>query len=346
MCNEYIKLLRLVHGRSIMSLPRLDVAVRTFANKKIINQGADSMERLKIVWIDMTIATRHSELDPIFDEYFDIRYGPAPNRLAVELDAGPGEVLVFEFDYPDRPGLSILRNTKQRFPNIPILMVTTQHSERLAVWAYRNQVMDYLTTPVKRADLDRFSQMLQKIQNADGQQRDRTIIDYESGIPFEIPVGQRVSDERLGAALHFVQTNFRRKIRATEVAALCDMSSFHFSHEFTDTFSLTFQEYVMRHRILEACKELRHPNIAVANVAYSVGFNDPSYFARVFRRYIGLSPSEYCEQIRHGECDEKIAELANRLQLPTLESIQEQGQPRKLQQVEPQRRNIGRAAEY
>ena len=102
----------------------------------------------------------------------------------------------------------------------------------------------------------------------------------------------------------------------------------------------------MRHRILEACKELRHPNIAVANVAYSVGFNDPSYFARVFRRYIGLSPSEYCEQIRHGECNEQIGELANRLQLPTLESIQEHGQPRKLQQVEPQRRNIGRAAKY
>ena len=346
MCNEYIRLLRLVHRRSIMGLSRLDVAVRTFANKKITNQGADSMERLKILWIDMMIATRHSELDPIFDEYFDIRYGPAPNRLDVELDPRPGEVLVFEFDYPDRPGLSILRNTKQRFPQIPILMLTTQHSERLAVWAYRNRVMDYLTTPVKRADLDRFSHMLQKIQNADGQQRDRTIIDFESGIPFEIPVGQRAPGVRLGAALHFVQMNFRRKIRAAEVAELCDMSSFHFSHEFTDTFSLSFQEYVMRHRILEACKELRHPNIAVANVAYSVGFNDPSYFARVFRRYIGLSPSEYCEQIRHGECNEQIEELANRLQLPTLASIQEQGQPGKLQQVEPQRHNIGRAAKY
>lgn len=346
MCNEYIKLLRLVHSRSIMILPRLDVAVRTFANRKIINQGADSMERLKIVWIDMTIATRHSELDPIFDEYFDIRYGPSPNRLAVELDPGPGEVLVFEFDYPDRPGLSILRNTKQRFPHCPILMLTTQHSERLAVWAYRNRVMDYLTTPVKRADLDRFSQMLQKIQNADGQQRDRTIIDYESGIPFEIPVGQRAPGVRLGAALHFVQVNFRRKIRATEVAALCGMSSFHFSHEFTDTFSLTFQEYVMRHRILEACKELRHPNIPVANVAYSVGFNDPSYFARVFRRYIGLSPSEYCEKVRHGAFNEQIEEIANQLQLPTLESIQEQSQPGKRQKVDLQRRYLRSAAKY
>ena len=50
-------------------------------------------------------------------------------------------------------------------------------------------------------------------------------------------------------------------------------------------------------RIFEACKELQHSNVPVANVAYSVGFNDPSYFARVFRRFVGLSPSVYCEQI-------------------------------------------------
>ncbi len=304
------------------------------------------MERPKIVWIDMTIATRHSEVDAHFLESFDIRYGSVPNLLQNELDIQPGEALAFEFDYPDRPGLSLLRRTKQRYPHVPILMLTAQHSEQLAVWAYRNQVIDYLVTPVTQADMVRCRQLLHAVQNADQRQSERTIIEYQSSIPVEVPVGQRVRSVRLSAALHFVQNNFRRMIRIAEVAELCDMSSFHFSHEFTEAFSLTFQEFLLRYRILEACKELRHPNIAVANVAYSVGFNDPSYFARVFRRYLGLSPSEYCEQIRHGECDEKIAELANRLQLPTLESIQEQGQPRKLQQVEPQRRNIGRAAEY
>ena len=304
------------------------------------------MERPKIVWIDMTIATRHSELDAHFLESFDIRYGSVPNLLQNELDIQPGEALAFEFDYPDRPGLSLLRRTKQRYPRVPILMLTAQHSEQLAVWAYRNQVIDYLVTPVTQADLARCRQLLHAVQNADQRQSERTIIEYQSSIPVEIPVGQRVRSVRLAAALHFVQTNFRRMIRIAEVAELCDMSSFHFSHEFTEAFSLTFQEYLLRYRILEACKQLRHPNVAVANVAYSVGFNDPSYFARVFRRYFGLSPSEYCEQIKQGDHEIGLQALIEKLELPTLDSMQVSRRPEDRRQTDMQRRHLASSAKY
>ena len=304
------------------------------------------MDRPKRVWIDMTITTRHSEVDAHFLEHFDIRYGSVPNLLQNELDIQPGEALAFEFDYPDRPGLSLLRRTKQRYPHVPILMLTAQHSEQLAVWAYRNQVIDYLVTPVTQADLVRCRQLLHAVQNADRRQTERTIIEYQSSIPVEVPVGQRVRSVRLAAALHFVQNNFRRMIRIAEVAELCDMRSFHFSHEFTEAFSLTFQEFLLRYRILEACKELRHPNIAVANVAYSVGFNDPSYFARVFRRYFGLSPSEYCEQIRQGDHEIGLQALIEKLELPALESMSTRGRQDDRRQTDLQRRHVGGSAKY
>lgn len=304
------------------------------------------MERLGIVWIDMTLTTRHSEVDAVFSEYFDIRYGPDPDRLEKELQIEPGEVLVFEFDYPDRPGLSILRSTKKNHSHIPILMVTAQHSEQLAVWAYRNRVFDYLVTPVSPADLIRCHRLLRTVQSVDRRQNERTIIDSQSQIPVEIPVGQRVRDVRLGAALQFVQSNFRRVIRIAEVAEQCDMSSFHFSHEFTEAFSLTFQEFLLRYRILEACKELQHPNVAVANVAYSVGFNDPSYFARIFRRYFSLSPSEYCERIRHGNSKAQLQVLIKQLELPEIESLLGYGRKVDRRRTVLQRRNVGGATNY
>ena len=204
--------------------------------------------------------------------------------------------------------------------------------------------MDYVVTPVKQADLIRCRRLLQAVQNADERQSERTIIDYQSKIPVEVPVGQRVPSIRLAAALHYVQTNFRRTIRVAEVAELCDMSPFHFSHEFTAEFSLTFQEYVLRCRILEACKELRHPNVSVANVAHSVGFNDPSYFSRVFRRYFDLSPSEYCEQSKQGEYKERLQKLVEELDLPVLESVQERHRIVHRRQADEQRRQIGGGA--
>ncbi len=142
-----------------------------------------SIERPALAWIDMTIATRHSELDPLFFEYFDIRFVSFSNSLDCNLELHPGEALAIEFDYPDRPGLSFLQRTKQCYPHVPILMFTTQHSEQLAVWAYRNRVMDYVVTPVTQADLIRCRQLLQAVQSADERQSERTIIDYQSKIP-------------------------------------------------------------------------------------------------------------------------------------------------------------------
>ena len=49
----------------------------------------------------------------------------------------------------------------------------------------------------------------------------------------------------------------------------------------------------MRFRILESCRLLQDPNSNVTDVAYAVGFNDASYFSRTFRRYIGMTPSNY-----------------------------------------------------
>jgi AraC-like DNA-binding protein len=272
----------------------------------------------------MTIATSHAEVDRNFAEHFDIRHCSNPQLIDDELESTSGVSICFEFDYPDRPGLSLLRSTKERYPKIPVLMLTTHHSERLAVWAYRNRVMDYLVKPVSTEDFLRCRELLRGIQTAENRQSGRTIIGGKPNIPIEIPVGQRTGAIRLAPAVHFVQENFQQQIRNADIAKLCGMSQFHFSHEFAETYSLTFQEFVLRYRILEACRQLRHPNVPVANVAYAVGFNDPSYFARVFRRFVGLSPSEYCEQIKCSDNDQRLQDLLQRLELPELESTYSQ----------------------
>ncbi len=278
------------------------------------------MERLTLIWFDLTITTRHAEIDQNFQDHFDIRHCSSASHLEERLKTDSGIAICFEFDYPDRPGMSLLRNTKERYPHIPVLMLTSQHSERLAVWAYRNRVLDYLVLPISKSDFLRCKELLHAVQTAENRQDNRAIIDRKSMMPVEIPVGQRTGGVRLAPAVYFVQKNFRRKIRNADIAERCGMSSYHFSHAFTETFSLTFQEFVLRFRIFEACKELQHPNVPVANVAYSVGFNDPSYFARMFRRFIGVSPSAYCEQTSSDEIDRRIRDLAKSLELPELRS--------------------------
>ena len=277
-----------------------------------------TVDQLTLIWFDMTITTRHSETDRNFQDHFNIRYCSDLRHLEEILAGESGTAICFEFDYPDRPGMSLMCSTKEQYPHIPILMLTTQHSERLAVWAYRNKVLDYLVKPVSEDDFHRCKDLLHAIQSTENHQGTRTIVDRKSIIPVEIPVGQRTGDVRLAPAVYFVHKNFRHKIRNADIAERCGMSSFHFSHAFAETFSLTFQDFVLRYRIFEASKELQHPNVPVANVAYSVGFNDPSYFARVFRRFIGVSPSDYSEQTGSGETVQRVRDLEKSLELADL----------------------------
>jgi len=66
-------------------------------------------------------------------------------------------------------------------------------------------------------------------------------------------------------------------------------------------------EWLIRYRIEQAGKLLKDSGFPVAEIARRVGFDDPSFFARVFRKRTGLSPSSYrrkhvfCYNVRHGE---------------------------------------------
>ena len=59
-------------------------------------------------------------------------------------------------------------------------------------------------------------------------------------------------------------------------------------------------EYLMKYRIFEASKKLLENNTAgdsIADLALSVGFNNISYFNKLFKRYLDCTPTEYREQM-------------------------------------------------
>ena len=295
----------------------------------------------KLIWFNMMLATHHSEVDSTISKYFDVHHCMNIYHPEEQFDLSEKFGLCFEFDYPDRPGLQLMRSTKERFPRLPVFMITAQHSERLAIWAYRNRIFDFLVKPIGKDEIMRSLELLSHLQSSDDTSSKRNLYRFRSSIPAEIPDGQRRPDVRLAPAIHYVEKNFRGKIRNAHVAEICGMSVYHFSHEFTEAFSLTFQDFVIRYRILQSCKELRHPNIAVGNVAYSVGFNDPSYFSRVFRRYVGCSPSEFSEQGDSADSDRRIADIVERMNLPDLGAVQvdRRQQDRRQQEIHTRNRS-------
>lgn len=95
------------------------------------------------------------------------------------------------------------------------------------------------------------------------------------------------------AILPYLAQNLHRPVRLPECARLCALSPCEFSRRFRHEQGMTFSDYMMRLRIERACALIEDRPRSIGDVAYSAGFNDLSYFARIFRRYIGMTPTAY-----------------------------------------------------
>ena len=203
--------------------------------------------------------------------------------------------MCFDFDYPDRAGLRLVEEIKNLYPSMPMFVATVQHSEELAVWAFRCRMTDFLVKPIKEDELLRVFGILKDIVAAKSKQDGRMMARSEQVLPAGTVSGRSKSSKSLEPALYYVEQNFREKITADNVASLCGMSSFRFSRNFKETYGIAFRDYVDRYRLREAYRMLETGHASVTEAAYACGFNDVGYFSRVFKRYFSTSPSEMCK---------------------------------------------------
>jgi two-component system, response regulator YesN len=94
-------------------------------------------------------------------------------------------------------------------------------------------------------------------------------------------------------AKEYIDEHFAEAITLEEAAEHVGLSPYYFSKLFKDRFGITFIDYITEIRIKRAKELMENPDVSVKEVCYTVGYKDPNYFSRVFKKYTGLTPSEY-----------------------------------------------------
>lgn len=94
-------------------------------------------------------------------------------------------------------------------------------------------------------------------------------------------------------ARNFIMENFSCSLTIKDIADHLFISPSHLSRLFRDQLDSTVNDYVTRVRIEQAVELLKRPEFTVAQVAKTVGFINQSYFAKIFRKYIGVTPLTY-----------------------------------------------------
>lgn len=105
----------------------------------------------------------------------------------------------------------------------------------------------------------------------------------------------------VGKAKKYIDDNFMKNLSLDSVSMEIDVTPYYFSRLFKEETGINFIEYVNKLRIDKA-KELLNSdgNMSIKEICMEVGFSDPNYFSRQFKKYAGISPTEYREGIERG----------------------------------------------
>ena len=107
------------------------------------------------------------------------------------------------------------------------------------------------------------------------------------------PRGHSHLDPRIVKAQAYLRQKLAERITLSELAETCHLSSSRLSHLFREQLDMTPLEFLETERLERAKRLLELSTLAVQAVAAEAGFNSPFYFSRRFKRYTGLSPSEF-----------------------------------------------------
>lgn len=102
-----------------------------------------------------------------------------------------------------------------------------------------------------------------------------------------------VKVERLKTVIRYIQDHFHRPLRIRELADLLPMSEGQFCRFFKAMTGKTPIQYINSYRIRQATELIRQSDRKLSDIALDTGFDNFSYFSRVFRGETGCSPSEY-----------------------------------------------------
>ena len=120
--------------------------------------------------------------------------------------------------------------------------------------------------------------------------RRRAPVAYRGGLP----------GYRLRRVLDYIGDNLSDDLSLSELAGVAGMSAHYFAELFRKSTGHSPHRYVLLQRIDHAKQSLCERGTSVIEAALAAGFENPSHFARVFRKFVGTSPSRFQSEMARG----------------------------------------------
>ena len=102
---------------------------------------------------------------------------------------------------------------------------------------------------------------------------------------------------RLKSALEMIHSNYHESISLENIATCAQMNEKYFCRYFRSIIGKSPMDYLNYYRVECACEQITLTDKNITEIAMDCGFNDSSYFVKVFKRYKTVTPSQYAKQL-------------------------------------------------
>ncbi len=106
-------------------------------------------------------------------------------------------------------------------------------------------------------------------------------------------VGEKRGESLLGTSLRYIHDHYNSEIRIPELAKMENLSNSRYVARFTSAVGMSPMQYIVELRLRYACDLLENTDMSIKEVASLSGYDDPHFFSKLFKKHIGLSPSEH-----------------------------------------------------
>lgn len=217
-------------------------------------------------------------------------------RRAVELfEENNCHIALLDIEMPGISGLEAARLIREKNKNCSIIFLTAYDDFNYAKKAISVRVLDYLLKP--SSDEELIAVLDEAIHLAENYEKitDKTT-KFESST--QGIMNSHKSDQiRMSAVckiiLEFINSNYNKDISLQDAAKALNYADAYFCKIFKQCFDMNFTTYLSNFRVEKAKLQLEDITVNVKDISENVGFRDSNYFAKVFKRIVGITPSEY-----------------------------------------------------
>ena len=90
-----------------------------------------------------------------------------------------------------------------------------------------------------------------------------------------------------------MRENLHQDLNLDTLAHYSQLSKFHFAKKFKELTDTSPIQYFINMKIQQACFQLDNTQETIKQIAASLGYHDPYYFSRLFKKMVGMSPKQY-----------------------------------------------------